>query len=69
MYFKKSPRNINVSEINALSTYDKKNSAFVAVTVNPTDKFIKENIMGNFDFIQLHGSETKDRLRVSKTWA
>ena len=66
VFYEKSPRNINVSEINALSTYDKKNSAFVAVTVNPTDKFIKENIMGNFDFIQLHGSETKDRVASVK---
>ena len=48
VFYEKSPRNINVSEINALSTYDKKNSAFVAVTVNPTDKFIRK-YYGNFD--------------------
>ena len=54
---------LNISDINLLSKYDKKNSAFVAVTVNPSDEFIKKNIIGNFDFIQLHGSETKDRVR------
>ena len=34
----------------------------MAVTVNPNYEFIKKNIIGNFDFIQLHGSETKDRV-------
>ena len=57
-----SPRNVNISDINVLSKYNKKKSAFVAVTVNVSDKFIKKNILGNFDFIQLHGSETKDRV-------
>ena len=62
VFYEKSPRNINISDINLLSKYDKKNSAFVAVTVNPNDEFIKKNILKNFDFIQLHGSETRDRL-------
>ena len=68
VFYKKSPRNVNTSEINALSNYDKGKSSFVAVTVNPSDEFIKKNIMGNFDFIQLHGTETKDRLAdIKKT--
>ena len=50
-----------------LSTYDRKNSSFVAVTVDPSDEFIKENILGNFDFIQLHGSETQDRVTSVKS--
>ena len=62
VFYKKSPRNINIPDIKILSSYDKKNSSFVAVTVNPTDEFIKKNLIGNFDFIQLHGSETKDRV-------
>ena len=62
VFYEKSPRNVNTSDINLLSKYDKKNSAFVAVTVNPNDEFNKKNILGNFDFIQLHGSETRDRL-------
>ena len=68
VFYKKSPRNVNTSEINALSNYDKGKSSFVAVTVNPSDEFIKKNIIGNFDFIQLHGTETKDRLAdIKKT--
>ena len=62
IFYEKSPRNINLSDIKILSNYDKKNSIFVAVTVNPSDDFINKNLIGNFDYIQLHGSETKDRI-------
>ncbi len=62
VFYKKSPRNIKLSDIKILSKYDKKTSSFVAVTVDPTDKFIKENLVNNFDYIQLHGSETKNRI-------
>ena len=34
-----------ISDIKVLSTYDKKKSAYVAVTVNPSDEFIKQNLM------------------------
>ena len=69
VFYEKSPRNINISDINLLSKYDKKNSAFVAVTVNPNDEFIKKNILRNFDFIQLHGSDNIKSmgLKVIKT--
>ena len=66
VFYKKSPRNINTSDIKVLSTYDKENSAFVAVTVNPSDEFIKKNLIGTFDYIQLHGSETKERVNEIK---
>ena len=66
VFYEKSPRNINISEIKMLSSYDKKNSAFVAVTVNPDDDFIKKNLIGTFDYIQLHGSETKERVTQIK---
>ena len=62
VFYEKSPRNINLTDIKILSRYNKKNSSFVAVMVNPNDEFIKKNILGNFDFIQLHGSENKDRV-------
>ena len=66
VFYKKSPRNVNIQDINNLSTYNKKNSSFVAVTVNPTDNFIKEYLSGNFEYIQLHGSETNDRVSEIK---
>jgi phosphoribosylanthranilate isomerase len=66
IFYDKSPRNINLPDIKILSKYNKKNSSFVAVTVNPTDEFIQKNLLDNFDYIQLHGSETKERVREIK---
>ena len=66
VFYKNSPRNVNIKDINILSTYNKKDSSFVAVTVNPTDNFIKENLLGNFEYIQLHGSESNDRVSEIK---
>ncbi|MBD1146794.1 phosphoribosylanthranilate isomerase [Pelagibacterales bacterium SAG-MED28] len=62
VFYKKSPRNVNIKDISMLSKYNKKKSSFVAVTVNPTDNFIKENLLDNFEYIQLHGSESNDRV-------
>ena len=66
VFYNKSPRNVNLSDIKILSKYNKKNSSFVAVTVNPVNEFIEKYLMGNFEFIQLHGSETKERLMEIK---
>ena len=66
VFYEKSPRNVSLNDIRVLSKYNKKNSFFVAVTVNPSDQFIKKNLVGNFDFIQLHGSETKERVAEIK---
>ena len=66
VFYKNSPRNIYLEDIKKLSNYNKENSSFVAVTVNPTDDFIKKNLLGNFEYIQLHGSETNDRLSEIK---
>ena len=62
VFYKKSPRNVNLKDINILSKYSKKNSSFVAVTVDPPDNFIKEHLLGKFEYIQLHGSESNDRV-------
>ena len=56
VFYEKSPRNVNLQDIKALSRYDKKNSSFVAVTVDPSDQFIKKNLLGNlsiFNFMVL----------------
>ena len=66
VFFDQSPRNIRLSDIKTLSNYNRKKSSFVAVTVNPKDEFIKKNLVGNFDFIQFHGSETKERVTEIK---
>ena len=67
VFYKKSPRNLNLEDIHKLKEYDKKNSFFTAVTVDPTNEFIKKTILGNFDYIQLHGSETNDRVGEIKS--
>ena len=66
VFYEKSPRNINLADIKSLSTYNKQNSSFVAVTVNPTNEFIEKIILNNFDYIQLHGSETNQRIEEIK---
>ena len=67
VFYEKSPRNLNLEDISKLKSYNKQNSFFTAVTVNPTDEFIKKVILGNFDYIQLHGSETNERVRDIKS--
>ena len=62
VFYKKSPRNLNLKDIPSLKSYNKKKSFFVAVTVNPQDTFIENVVLNNFDFIQLHGSESKERV-------
>ena len=66
VFYEKSPRNIKLSDIKILSKYKKKKSFFTAVTVNPNNEFIKKNLLNNFDYIQLHGSETNDRVNEIK---
>ena len=67
VFYKKSPRNIDLVDVPKLKRYDKQNSFFTAVTVNPSNEFIKKMILGNFDYIQLHGSETNERVQEIKS--
>ena len=62
VFYEKSPRNVNLTDIKNLKNYNKKSSSFVAVSVNPSNDFIMNNIIGNFDYIQLHGDENKNRV-------
>ena len=67
VFYKKSPRNIiNLKDINTLKKYNPGKSVYVAVCVDPDDNFIKKNILGNFEYIQLHGSETVERVNEIK---
>ena len=66
VFYEKSPRNLNLKDIQKLKKYKKLNSKFVAVTVNPSNEFIKNVVLENFDYIQLHGSETKERVKEIK---
>ena len=66
VFYSKSPRNLDLRDIEKLKKYDKKNSFFTAVTVDPTNEFIKNVVLKNFDYIQLHGSETCKRVKEIK---
>ena len=66
VFYEKSPRNLNLQEVKKLKNYNKKDSFFVAVTVNPSNEFIKDVVLDNFDYIQLHGSETNERIKEIK---
>ena len=63
VFYNKSPRNTDLKEISVLKRYKPRASHYVSVCVNPTDTFIQENILGNFEYIQLHGSETSERVK------
>ena len=67
IFYANSPRNVDLEEIKKLKKFNKLNSKFVAVTVNPSDEFIKSVVLGNFDYIQLHGSETNERVTEIKS--
>ena len=63
VFYDKSPRNTDLKEISVLKKYNPKKSHYVSVCIDPTDIFIRENILGNFKYIQLHGSETRERVQ------
>ena len=67
VFYKKSPRNLNPEEVKELKKYNKQTSSFVAVTVNPSNDFLKKVVLLNFDYIQLHGSESNERLKEIKS--
>ena len=66
VFYDKSPRNTDLKEISFLKRYNPKKSHYVSVCVNPSNTFIQENILGNFEYIQLHGSEVSERVKKIK---
>ena len=65
VFYKKSPRNINFEDVKKLNKYEKQNSSFVAVTVDPNDDFIKNQ---EASFAQLYGSPYSDYDEFNKKW-
>ena len=66
VFYDKSPRNLNLEDVKQLKNYKKQKSSFVSVAVNPSNEFIKNIVKENFDYIQLHGSETTERVNEIK---
>jgi phosphoribosylanthranilate isomerase len=67
IFYEKSPRNIKISDLGILKNYNKKNSLFTAVTVDANNELIDQINSKNIQCIQLHGSETNDRIKEIKT--
>ena len=67
VFYNKSPRNIGLEDVEILKKYNRQNSFFTAVTVDPTNEFIKNVVLENFEYIQLHGSETSERVNEIKS--
>ena len=63
VFYDKSPRNTDLKDISVLKKYNPKTSHYVSVCVDPSDTFIQDNVLGNFEYIQLHGSETSERVK------
>lgn len=62
IFFERSPRNTDFLTAKKIQTALKASTKLVAVTVNANDEFITEMLeVFKPDYIQLHGSETKQR--------
>ena len=66
VFYEKSPRNLTVDEAKVLTNLVPPNIKKVAVLVDPDDNFL-EQIKKLFDFFQLHGSETNQRIKAIKS--
>jgi len=66
IFYEKSPRNIKISDLDVLESYNKKSSLFTAVTVNANNDMIDQINLKNIQCVQLHGSETNERIKEIK---
>lgn len=63
MFFEKSPRNLTITQARELATHVPAGIARVAVTVNAGDALLDQIIQTvGIDMLQLHGSETPERV-------
>ena len=65
VFYKKSPRNLNIEKAKQLTKNIPTNVKRVAVLVNEGDEFI-EQIKSSFDYLQLHGDEDLKRIKEIK---
>ena len=66
IFYEKSPRNIKISDLDILNNYNRKNALFTAVTVDADDQMIDQISSKNIQCLQLHGSETNERIEEIK---
>ena len=66
IFYEKSPRNIKISDLDILNNYNRKNALFTAVTVDADNQMIDQISSKNIQCLQLHGSETNERIEEIK---
>ena len=67
MFYQPSPRNVSIDQGRLLAEQARGHSKIVAVTVDASDDFLQAiTTQVHPDFIQLHGSETPDRIAEIK---
>ena len=66
IFYEKSPRNIKISDLDILNNYNRKSALFTAVTVNADNQMIDQISSKNIQCLQLHGSETNERIEEIK---
>ena len=66
IFYEKSPRNVKISDLDILNNYNRKNSLFTAVTVDADNQMIDQISSKNIQCLQLHGSETNERIEEIK---
>ena len=62
IFYEKSPRNIKISDLDILNNYNRKSALFTAVTVDADNQMIDQISSKNIQCLQLHGSETNERI-------
>ena len=67
IFYENSPRNLKFSDLNILNKYKKAKSFFTAVTVDANNEMIKNLSSKNIQYIQVHGSETNERINEIKS--
>ena len=66
IFYEKSPRNIKISDLDILNNYNRKSALFTAVTVDADNQMIDQISSKNIQCLQLHGSETSERIEEIK---
>ena len=66
IFYLQSPRNISFEESTAILNKVKNKISTVAVTVNPDDSMLNKIIEIGFSMIQLHGTESIERVKEIK---
>ena len=66
IFYEKSPRNVKISDLDILNNYNRNRALFTAVTVNADNQMIDQISSKNIQCLQLHGSETNERIEEIK---